>query len=116
MKTCPKCNTPKELSEFYTKGNKKNGSSYCRKCFNSYCVDRWIQKKKDAVDYKGGKCSKCGYNEHYAALQFHHLNPSEKEYSWNKLRLMSWDKIKKELDKCIILCANCHSIQHSGTS
>lgn len=86
----------------------------CKNCFNTYCVERWRQKKLKAIKYKGGECTRCGYSEHPAALQFHHSNPDNKEYMWTKLRLKSWQKITKELDKCELLCANCHSIEHSS--
>lgn len=76
-------------------------------------IFRWRKIKIKAVEYKGGKCIVCGYSDNPAALQFHHTDPSNKETSWTKLRLRSWDKIMHELDKCILLCANCHSIEHS---
>jgi hypothetical protein len=65
-----------------------------------------------AIKLLGGECSKCGYNKNYAALQFHHLDPSEKEFNWGKLRLRSWNSILKELSKCQLLCANCHVETH----
>jgi heterodisulfide reductase subunit B len=58
------------------------------------------------------KCTKCGFN-HIAALDFHHEDPSEKEYNVN--RLVSNGQFKKayeEIKKCIVLCANCHRIHH----
>ena len=58
------------------------------------------------------KCTKCGFS-HPAALDFHHEDPSEKEYNIN--RLISNGQFKKaeaELEKCIVLCANCHRIHH----
>jgi len=76
-------------------------------------IQRWIKIKKKAIDYKGGSCVKCGYNKYYGALEFHHLDPSQKDVVWTKLRLRSWDKITKELDKCILLCANCHREEHN---
>ena len=79
-------------------------------------VARWIQRKKDAIQYLGGACIKCGYNKCYAALEFHHRNPSNKDVSWTKLRLRSWDKVLKELDKCDLLCANCHREHHHELS
>lgn len=76
-------------------------------------IFRWRKRKEEALEYLGGACKHCGYAEHPAALQFHHVDPATKDFSWNKLKLKSWDKIHKELDKCIILCANCHAIEHS---
>ena len=80
--------------------------------FNSYCIERWRKRKLFAVEYKGGKCSKCGYDKCIGALEFHHLDPSEKEAHWTKMRLWSESRLLKELDKCILLCANCHREIH----
>lgn len=77
-----------------------------------YQVKRWIDRKIKAIEYKGGSCTSCGYAKHYSALEFHHPNPLEKDCDWNKLRLKSWDKITSELDKCILLCSNCHREVH----
>lgn len=110
-KKCSKCGEEKSLGEFY---KRERGwlMSFCKKCFNAYTVQRWIQRKKDAVSYKGGKCQHCGYDGHYAVLQFHHRDPKQKDCNWQKLRLKSWDKITAELDKCDLLCANCHILEH----
>lgn len=64
------------------------------------------------VDYKGGSCCVCGYNKSNAALQFHHLDPNEKEFQLTKSVTLSFDKAKIELDKCILVCANCHAEIH----
>ena len=66
-----------------------------------------------AIEFLGGKCSKCGYNKCVDALETHHVNPEEKEFSLS-LRGMtrSWEKIKEELKKCILVCANCHREIH----
>ncbi len=77
-------------------------------------MDRWTKRKLKAVAYKGGKCEVCGYDKYHGALDFHHLNPDEKDYSWRKLRLKSWEDITKELDKCICVCANCHREIHGS--
>ena len=76
-------------------------------------VQRWIRIKKKAIAYKGGCCSRCGYDNYYGSLQFHHRNPNEKDVNWTKLRLRSWEKITLELDKCDLLCANCHGEVHN---
>lgn len=68
--------------------------------------------KLKAIEYKGGKCQKCSYNKCASALIFHHRNPLEKDFNlslfWNK----NWDFLKNELDKCDLLCANCHQEIH----
>ncbi len=75
---------------------------------------RLLQKQK-AVEYKGGCCQLCGYDKYVGALQFHHLNPNEKEFSLGKTgATYVWEDVKKELDKCICLCANCHAEVHAG--
>lgn len=69
-------------------------------------------KKILAVLYLGGKCSCCGYNKSYSALDFHHINPEEKEFTIAKNTSLSWKKMKAEIQKCILLCANCHREEH----
>ena len=67
-----------------------------------------------AVNYKGGSCEKCGYNRCIDALEFHHNNSSKKDFSISeKGYTRSWDKVKEELDKCSLLCANCHREIHA---
>jgi len=69
--------------------------------------------KELAIEYKGGSCQKCGYNKCNAALEFHHLDPSEKDFSISASgNTRGWELIKKELDKCILVCANCHREIH----
>lgn len=74
---------------------------------------RWNRIKIKAVEYKGGKCSKCESSTyHPSCYDFHHNDPATKEFVWTKLRLKSWDKITKELDKCDLLCCICHRLEH----
>ena len=115
MKSCGRCKEVKDSSEFYKRPDRKDGlQSYCKSCFYDHCKQRWVDNKIKAIDYKGGTCIDCEKRYHPAAMQFHHLNPAEKDVNWTKLRLRSWDKITKELDKCVLLCANCHLIRHSS--
>lgn len=65
------------------------------------------------MEYKGGKCQKCGYDKCENALTFHHLNPQEKDFNIAKKYNVSWSKLKNELDKCVLLCANCHAEEHA---
>lgn len=63
-------------------------------------------------DYKGSKCVRCGYDKCKSALHFHHLVPSTKDFQISGNWGLSWDKVKSELDKCILVCANCHAEIH----
>ena len=72
--------------------------------------------KQQLVNYKGGKCEICGYNKNLAALQFHHLDPSQKDFSISTnlmLKDFSMNNYYQEVDKCILLCANCHMEIHN---
>jgi DNA-binding Lrp family transcriptional regulator len=71
-------------------------------------VINWRKRKKqELVVYKGGKCERCGYDKSIEALQFHHIKPSEKDFSISG-KSYSIERLKKEVDKCIMVCANCH--------
>lgn len=76
-------------------------------------------RRKERIDflreYKSGKsCSHCGYNEYTEILQFHHLDPSLKTtgMSMGGIGNYSMKKLQEEIDKCILLCPNCHSWLH----
>ncbi len=67
-----------------------------------------------SIDYKGGKCEICGYSRCPEAMEFHHLDHKEKEFGISdKGYTRSWERIRSELDKYILLCANCHREVHS---
>jgi len=71
--------------------------------------------RKEAIEYMGGKCQLCGYNICKQALEFHHLDESKKDFGISASGMIrSWKKIQTELDKCIMLCANCHREVHAG--
>ena len=67
------------------------------------------------VLYKGGKCQKCGYNKNMNALEFHHRDPSKKDFTISQRANHAWKSIKEELDKCDILCVTCHRELHSDS-
>lgn len=84
---------------------------------NSTCSTCQNQKlraanKLRAIQLLGGKCSFCGYDGCTRAMVFHHKDPAEKRftlaYHWNA----AWEKIKKELAKCVLLCNRCHAELH----
>ena len=69
--------------------------------------------KKQGVKLKGGKCSICGYDKNINALTFHHVDPTAKEFRLSNGETRSWDKYLKELEKCTLVCMNCHAEIHS---
>ena len=69
--------------------------------------------KLQAIKLLGGKCSNCGYDKCVDALEFHHTNPSVKEFKLGSGNTMSWKDYKKEVLKCILVCSNCHKEIHS---
>lgn len=72
--------------------------------------------KKWGIEYKGNKCICCGYDKCIEALDFHHLDQNEKEFNISEYgdKNLNWLELKKELDKCILVCANCHREIHAG--
>lgn len=112
MKLCPKCNKENNLDDFYKKdGGRKQG--WCKSCVLSLQKERWKQRKIKSVELLGGKCCKCGYDRNLAALDFHHVNPEEKEYNFNELVKRNWNEVVSELKKCVLLCKNCHAEEHN---
>jgi Zn finger protein HypA/HybF involved in hydrogenase expression len=78
---------------------------------------RRLSHKIYAIEYKGGKCEHCGYEFNYnniAAFVFHHKDPNIKDGNLARIIHKSLDNVLKEVDKCMLLCANCHSIVHSN--
>ena len=68
-----------------------------------------------SIEYKGGKCQICGYDKYQGALDLHHVNPKEKDFGIaDKGYTHSWEKVKAELDKCILICATCHREVEAG--
>ena len=97
----------------------------CNKKFKDYqdrCITRCgscntkirrFRAKAAAINLLGGKCVKCGWHGNQATMQFHHKDPNKKDFTIGNVANKSWDSIKKEMQKCLLLCANCHMIEHS---
>jgi hypothetical protein len=100
------------LTEFVIR---KDGRARCKKC----AVEA-VQKRRDnlkilAVEYKGGKCenTECGYSKCVGALEFHHIDGDKEFGIASKGYTRSWESVKSELNKCVMLCANCHREVHA---
>lgn len=113
MKTCLDCGVELTKENQFNRTDKSRVPNRCKKCENTKRVITQQKRKQEAIEYLGGKCSVCGYDNFYGALEFHHKNPSEKEADWSTMKKWSLEKIKKELDKCICVCANCHREIHN---
>ncbi len=87
-----------------------------RSAYLKIAVDKRRKKiKKMALEYGGGKCALCGYNRCIRALEFHHKDSKGKDFGVSaKGYTRSWTVVKQELQKCILLCANCHREVHDG--
>ncbi len=69
-----------------------------------------------AIEYKGGKCQICGYNKYPSVLDLHHITGEKKFGIGDKGYTRSWEKVKAELDKCVLVCANCHRELEAGVT
>ncbi|KKL67726.1 hypothetical protein LCGC14_2132050, partial [marine sediment metagenome] len=112
---CCECKIGKPLSEYYLRKNKRYSdgtqryATICKDCNRDYLTRTKIEKKIKAIEYMGGKCQVCGLKgEAYYIYDFHHKNRSEKEKPMKKYLQMGWEKLKKELNKCNLVCAICH--------
>jgi hypothetical protein len=109
---CPTCGT--KDPEKFGKAKKSRRRKYCKSCDNIQTCKRLQRYKQDAVDYKGGKCEICGYSKYTGSLDFHHLDPKGKDPNFNAMRNWKLERRKDELDKCALLCRNCHAEVHAG--
>jgi hypothetical protein len=121
-KECKKCKLVKNTKEFYKQKQKgkKNGQlweyfdSYCISCRLNYTYERSREYKQKAYQYKGGKCADCGLNDDPSIFDFHHLDPNQKDFEIGEGRRMELsEEVKRELDKCVLLCSNCHRRRHT---
>jgi len=113
-KYCKECEQELPLDSFYTNGKTTAGNvkhkPTCKRCENLY----WSERFYNIVESIMGKheCSICGYNKCRWAIDFHHRKEETKEHELSNIKHYSRDVIKKELEKCIMLCSNCHREIH----
>ena len=131
-KICNKCNLEKSCEEFLWKNKAKGLRHYqCKECYKEtrkrsydankeYYLTKNNKKRKENSEWyndykKGKKCIFCGESEPIC-LDFHHLKEEDKEIEVSKMKFSTYSlsKIKDEIDKCVILCSNCHRKVHSG--
>jgi hypothetical protein len=101
------------LAKYLTVKNRKmeDGGRAARKV---KAVTEWRRRtKQKLIEHMGGKCVCCGYDKCARALQFHHLDPSKKDFQISGMSI-SLDRLKEETKKCILVCSNCHAEIHDG--
>ena len=112
-KICTKCKKELPLTSFYSRGNGKYRSE-CKECHRGY-VKAQYRKRKDEINNlkKQCVCQKCGEKRFYL-LDFHHVNPEIKDDTIAKMasNRNKMEDIQKEIDKCVVLCSNCHREFH----
>lgn len=102
---CKGCNSKRGLT--WQKDNREKTTKRTKETRN--------RNKERAIEAKGGACIHCGIKHdgtNAVIFDFHHLAPSEKEVGPSRLMQGSWEKVKKEIDKCVLLCSNCHRLEH----
>ncbi len=131
MKQCTACKEEKPLSEFYVNRSGNQGVfAKCKVCTYKYSRE-WKVKNRDKnnahsrkmkakrkqyyVDLMGGKCADCKQSYPLCVFDFHHTDPDKKDVSIATSLNNSLRYIEKEIDKCVLLCANCHRIRHHAT-
>lgn len=112
-KICLMCNTKKSNKHFYVRRDGTEMLPYCKPCTSLQKIQRNRKFKQECIKYKGGKCQRCSYNKCNNALEFHHIDQKQKDFSISEVRNKDMNnKVKSELDKCMLLCANCHREIH----
>lgn len=100
---CSLCDSVKDVEDFY------DNNGYCKICHSEYHSER-IRRIK-MIKYKGGECVDCKktlFDFHPDVFDFHHRNPNEKDINFNRIKYKKWEFIKGEIDKCDLICTNCH--------
>lgn len=92
----------------------KNAKYQCKSCWNKRTYQSARDKLDILLDERRAACERCGYNSSRNALQWHHKDPSEKEFGISSRRGLPLDKLREETAKCELLCANCHVEVHDA--
>ncbi len=105
---CGRCGEA-DPAKFY--GHKRK---VCGACHNAYNTKQGQERRLRAVIELGGKCQACGFDKYPCSLDLHHRDSREKAPNFRSMRGWSWERILIELQKCILLCKNCHAAHHAG--
>lgn len=112
-KKCTQCGKDLPLTEYYSRGNGKLRSE-CKKCHGNYVKNKYQERKNLVNEIKASyNCMKCGESRIYT-LDFHHKDPTIKDETIARMtsNRNKVEDIQKEIEKCIVLCSNCHREFH----
>lgn len=129
IRTCSKCGEEKGIADFYIRSDNGYPHSHCKACVNQatgeyakrsrgegklvrYYREKYKRQRIRIIDKFGNVCSVCGCSFPPPVYDFHHLDPTEKEFNIGSLTGCSDEIIDKELEKCILVCSNCHRLIH----
>ncbi len=107
-KRCSRCNKMLPSDQFYQRG--RGGlNCWCKACYRGVQRENARRLKIACVEYKGGQCQQCGYKKCLDALEFHHRDPKMKDIKISSQKTVCMhERLRRELDKCDLLCSNCH--------
>lgn len=91
--------------------NRRSGGTRT-KCNSCMVNERRFKLTVRMLEYKGNSCVLCGYSKCKQSMDFHHIR--DKKFAISGSHCRSWNEIKEELDKCVLLCRNCHGELHAG--
>jgi transposase len=94
----------------------RDGYRRCRKCRVDSVARRRARVRSTLIAEAGGACAICGFDEHPAALQFHHVDPAQKSFTIRNGDTRSIARMRREASKCVLLCANCHAQVEAGAA
>lgn len=131
MKKCTRCKKRKGLSQFYKRVTSSDGyGSRCKTCHKKF-TDRWFTRNKtkrlfqikvrnerlreQAANLKTERGCLCCPEKDSVCLDWHHLDPKVKEgHVTDMITHNSWKAVLQELEKCVVVCRNCHAKIHAG--
>ena len=127
LRVCTRCKEPKALSEFTKKKATKDGLNYrCKVCTRAmvkshydrnkkYYLDKARRNEKYRVEYirklKDSPCADCGKKYHYCQMDFDHIKGTKEFNIATEYKNISFARLNKELDKCELVCSNCHRLR-----
>lgn len=119
-KLCPDCKEEYPLTTKYfgsngrTSSGKQKFKAACHSCTSKRQYTLWVQKITNIVGEGNLRCWECGYDRYIGAMEFHHLDPTQKDMQISKMRNYSQSRLAEEVNKCVILCGICHPEAHAG--